>query len=109
MTLKVIALISIFILSTANLRVQADKPEPGITYSWSEETFRFSVDQVWDGTPKVLNFTGEYVDDYIHRNHYFNESGETWIREDVTTTHFANFSYFHNGSKTGYIKLDFVL
>jgi len=27
----------------------------------------------------------------------------------VTTTHFANFSYFCNSSKTGYIKLDFIL
>jgi len=104
-----IVLISVLMMSTANLKVQAQAPTPSIVFSWSEETFRFSVDQMWDGTPEVLNFTGEYVDDYIHRNHYFNESGETWIREDVVTTHFANFSYFYNGSKTGYIKLDFIL
>ncbi len=104
-----IAFISILVLSTGDLKVYAQEPTPGITFSWSEETFTFSVDQVWDGTPEVLNFTGEYADDYIHWNHYYNGTGDTWVREDVVTNHFANFSYFYNGSKTGYIKLNFTL
>lgn len=95
-------------LNIGVLGVNAQSTEQSsISFDWSEETYSFSFEQIWDGTPMILNYSGSYTDEYTSYIDEFNYSEGIYTREKITTTYIANYSHFMNLTRTGSIALDY--
>ena len=108
--IRAATIIFLIVLSVSASSVQAQPPEKTlINFNWSEDTYSVSFEREWNGVPMILNYTGSYNDEYTYHNNYFNESGDTWIKEIVTVNHLANYSHFSNSTRVGYIKMNLTL
>ena len=79
------------------------------TFSWQETTYDYSLHRDWDGISTVINYSGSYSDVFNTNTGFYNETDQTWIEEVRTHDYSANYSFFSNATKKGYIDINMSL
>ncbi len=78
-------------------------------YSWQETTYDYSLHRDWDGISTVINYSGSYSDVFNTNTGFYNESDQTWTKEVRMHDYSANYSFFSNTTKKGYIDINMSL
>lgn len=78
-------------------------------YSWQETTYNYSLFREWTGNSVVINHSNSYSDVFLSNLGYYNETDHTYVEEVRTNDYSANYSFFSNATKKGYIDINMSL
>ena len=105
----ILLVLMIYSMAFRNYNVMGDPKPPSVSFDWSEETYSVSFEAEWDGTPKVMNYSGYYADTYIYKDSYLNSTEGTLIRETNTVFYEANYSNNANSTIVGDLSMNVSL